>query len=192
MVVGNIINTVFDKLLTNEEFVLEEIIRYELKKSPLNLFYMLGENENLYKSINSKVEVLYNKMIATLEMLPKGKTLVEPSYISTSYGLQGRLDALIVSEDDEDLKEVIELKSGKSPNGLLTIRNKYNAKYSINSWRNHFVQASCYNLILSDIYKNRKGNSSIYYAKDEQKPIRNAQILITNYHKQMLFILFRI
>lgn len=183
MMVGNIVNNLFDAMIGEEEIESEQYIENELSKSPLQNIYLHKYDKQSIGNINNDVEIIYQKLKRTIDDIPKGETFIEPSFISPEYGLQGRLDAMVVDSDDPNRKEVIELKSGGFPTKNVPIRTGNDVSYSLSTWRNHYVQASCYNLILKSVYSDRYGNSSIYYAKDDKRPFRNAPILAGNFQE---------
>lgn len=183
MMVGNIVNNLFDSMVSNEEIDNELFIENEMAKSPLQYFYLKEYDKQKLGNIKNDVELIHNKLKKTIADIPIGDTFIEPSFISPEYGIQGRLDALVVDKEDPNKKEVIELKSGSFPTKNVPIRTGNDITYSLSTWRNHYVQASCYNLLLKSTYPERYGNSSIYYAKDENRPFRNAPILAGNYQE---------
>lgn len=183
MMVGNIVNNLFDAMIGEEEIDSELYIENELSKSPLQNIYLHKYDKQSIGNINNDVETIYHKLKRTIADIPKGETFIEPSFISPEYGLQGRLDAMVVDVGDSNRKEVIELKSGGFPTKNVPIRTGNDISYSLSTWRNHYVQASCYNLILKSVYAERYGNSSIYYAKDDKRPFRNAPILAGNFQE---------
>lgn len=181
MMIGNIVNNLFDALISNDEIEIDEFINKELSKSPLQYFYLKKYEPQKLGNISNEVNMIFESLLETINVLPEGETFTEPSFIAPQYGLQGRLDALIVDNEDENKKEVIELKSGKFPTKAIFIKDANGVAYSLTTWRNHYIQASCYNLILKSVYSGRYGNSSIYYAKDRTRPLRNAPILEGNF-----------
>jgi len=183
MMVGNIVNNLFDSMISKEEIDNELFIENEMSKSPLQYFYLKEFDKQKLGNINNDVELIHDKLKRTIVDIPIGDTYIEPSFISPKYGIQGRLDALVVDREDTDKKEVIELKSGSYPTKNVPIRTGNDVVYSLSTWRNHYIQASCYNLLLKATYPERYGNSSIYYAKDENRPFRNAPILAGNYQE---------
>lgn len=183
MMVGNIVNNLFDAMISGEEIESETYIENELLKSPLQNIYLNQFDKQSIGNINNDVELIYQKLKKSITDIPKGETFIEPSFISPEYGLQGRLDAMVVDVNDNNRKEVIELKSGGFPTKNVPIRTGNDITYSLSTWRNHYVQASCYNLLLKSVFPERYGNSSIYYAKDDKRPFRNAPILSGNFQE---------
>jgi DNA replication ATP-dependent helicase Dna2 len=191
MLIGNIVNNLFDSIISGLEIDIDSFIDSELSKSPLQYFYLSEYSKNELSDIKEKVVSIYESMSKSIDKIPKGQTYIEPSFISPTYGLQGRLDALVVNEDNENLKDVIELKSGSFPKSSFRTKTKSGLEYSMNVWRNNFIQASCYNMLLSSVYQNRIGNSAIYYAKDANAPIRNVPI-VSNTFKEIVELRNRI
>ncbi|MFN3196320.1 MAG: AAA domain-containing protein [Chlorobiota bacterium] len=183
MLIGNIVNNLFDSIISGLEIDIDSFIDSELSKAPLQYFYLNEYSKNELSNIKDKVESIYITMCKSISHIPKGHTFIEPSFISPQYGLQGRLDALVVNEDNENLKDVIELKSGSFPKSSFKTKTKTGLEYSMNVWRNNYIQASCYNLILSSVYPKRIGNSAIYYAKDVNAPLRNVPIVANTYRE---------
>ena len=108
---------------------------------------------------------VYTEHLPNIETLVKreGKKdiWIEPTYFSTQYGLQGRLDLLCKSGDTQD---IIELKSGSSPApnpGRL-------------AFPNHQMQVICYDMMLESTYgQHRKGFNAVFYSKCRISPYRN-------------------
>lgn len=84
-----------------------------------------------------------------------GKTpWIEPTFFSKDFGIQGRVDLLEAYQDAKRF-DIIELKSGKPSNPIWNI-----------AWKNHQMQAVCYDLSLESTYGNDfKGTTAIYYSK---------------------------
>ncbi len=183
MLIGNIVNNLFDAMVSNLDVDIDSFIDSELSKTPLQYFYLSSFSKSELSAIKEKVTTIYITMSQSINDIPKGHTYIEPSFISPTYGLQGRLDALVVNEDNENLKDVIELKSGSFPKSSFRAKTKSGLEYSMNVWRNNYIQASCYNMLLSSVYKNRIGNSAIYYAKDSKSPLRNVPIVANTFRE---------
>jgi hypothetical protein len=86
---------------------------------------------------------------------------IEPTYFSTVYGLQGRLDLL---SKKGGVQDIIELKSGTSPNP--------NAGRM--AFPNHKMQVVCYDMMLESTYgRDRKGFNAVFYSKCQISPYRH-------------------
>ncbi len=145
---GSLINSVLDILVTNKQRDFEAIFKkagsgYEIE-------------EELFKSHVTKMEteikeIHYPKLVNIADRICKFNVLIEPTYISTDFGLKGRFD-LLIDDDYNKSKHLIELKSGKPPD--------------FGSWYAHRVQTTCYDLMLTQsIEEERTGKSYILYSK---------------------------
>lgn len=178
---GNLVNYIFDELMIGNEVDVESLLIDRLKNMPLDYIYLINNEDLDFNKIVSECEYFKSNILKFIEDLKFGDLFIEPSFLSPTYGIQGRLDALLIDEDNPNSKEVIELKSGKFPDKDLRVYINQDNFYFTNSWKEHSAQVSCYNLIVSEVYPERIGNSSIFYAKDEKKPLRNAPINKFNY-----------
>lgn len=152
-------------------YYLDEMIR-EPKKDPEEIFTMAQRTNALKAARLGSVEMFTIKESIRREHLPKIRELIkkegskelwiEPTYFSSIYGLQGRLDLLAINRK-LDAKDIIELKSG-SPSS---------PTYSI-AWSNHKMQVVCYDLLLKSTYgKSRQGYNAVFYSKCNISPYRN-------------------
>lgn len=183
---GNLVNHIFDNLISNPTIDFETAFKLAVKNRPLTLI------ASLFNSVNGKIndgkklkeaaldlkKIVYENFCNLQQVVPSielGNYIVEPSFISETNGLQGRLDLLINKEQGE--KNVIELKSGKFPDNNLKISYLPTDSF-INVWTNHYAQANGYNMLLDDVFEKRRGTSAILYSLDNQKPLRN----VSNIH----------
>lgn len=185
---GNLVNHIFDSLINNPAIDFDTAFKLAVKHRPINLIASMINSSNNGKNGNGKKlkdvalelkQIVYENFCNLQKVIPSielGNYIVEPSFISETYGLQGRLDLLI--NKDENEKNVIELKSGKFPEKNLKI-NYLDTDSFINVWTNHYAQANGYNLLLDDIFENRRGTSAILYSLDKQKPLRNVSNIST-------------
>jgi DNA replication ATP-dependent helicase Dna2 len=167
---GNIVNSLFDDLISKASIDFETSFNKSLKVKPIRL--LLFEDETALDQLKTEAKLHYENISKKIEKLPQGLYFIEPSFISYDFGIQGRLDLLIQSNLDERQKEVVELKSSKSPQNNLKVTQDSKVIY-LNTWYNHSAQASGYNLLLESVFQNRRGNSSIFYSSDTNEPIRN-------------------
>ena len=186
MVNGNIVNTLFDELIRNPQIDFDEAFNKALKQKPLSI-PTVAKNENINKTldrISFFVKPHFDNLKDLVSEFDKGFLSVEPTFISSKFGLQGRLDLLI--ESGETQKDIIELKSGKPPKANLTtvIKNK---RVPIGIWRNHLAQTTIYNILLDSAYTDRTGNSAILYSSDPVNPLRNS--INSLLHKQEVILL---
>jgi DNA replication ATP-dependent helicase Dna2 len=100
--------------------------------------------------------------------------IVEPSFLSPKYGLQGRLDLLMEYKEDENRKDIVELKSGSSPSHTYALTLPDGNTYQSGIWGNHLAQTTCYNLLLDSAFAGRTGSSQVLYSSAAVYPLRNA------------------
>lgn len=167
ILLGNIVNQMFDEMIYNPHMKFEEFIRGLFPRTPLAL--SLLDNRSLRRFLDSLKFQHYNLKMHFFNkkdeyQLYSDNCFVEPSFISSKYGLQGRLDALYISEDISESNKIIELKSGKvfKPN-----------KYGLNS--NHYAQTLLYELLTEQALKKTGFQTANYilYGQAEQ-PFRYA------------------
>ncbi len=189
LVLGSVVNSLFDLLIVNPAIDFETAFSVAIKQKPLNVVTSLVSEtqkrlltpqtrniqpnslKNVSEEFKMKAELHYSNLKNIITKLEGDFNFIEPTFISEKYGLQGRLDLLTIS-DKLNTKDVVELKSGKPPKGNI----KYlidNKLMFLNAWIGHTTQANGYNLILEDVFENRRGNSSILYSIDNENPIRN-------------------
>lgn len=168
MMVGNVVGKMLDDLIT-------KTTSYDYKSSfesvmRDNSFGMLCIANDRKRYNRQNIQQIFNesqlheKQLKTeLSRYEKKNPIVEPTFISNRYGLQGRLD-ILVNYIDSNRKDIIELKSSKKyPNLQLSL------------YPNHEAQTFCYDLLISSVYDNRVGTSSILYSSAPivDKPLRN-------------------
>ncbi len=181
---GNIINNIFDELIINPEATFEELYEQSIKSRPISLYALSKTNKEDVKLLKPELSNYFSNIKQFIENIESSNSIIEPSFISPKWGMQGRLDLLIEDDKDENLKDIIELKSGKFPNINMTLGTGKNT-FRAGMWSSHYAQVSCYNMILSSVYPDRKGNSSIYYAMCTTEPNRNAAIN-ENYYREIV------
>lgn len=175
MFIGNIVNYIFDELIIEPETDFDTIYQKALNAKPLTLF-ALSKN----KSAELRIELThlanhYANLKSILPNIDLSKASIEPSFISAKYGMQGRLDLLLESEEFPLQKDVVELKSGKAPTTTKTaMLGKPPKAVPIGMWYNNFAQVTCYNMLLDSAFDGRTGNSAILYSSVANDAYRNA------------------
>lgn len=154
---GSIVGHYLDELVRNRQINGEQIFKDYKKSDALKSAY-LGEDEmnNIKKSIYDEHLENINKLVHRLRQ-EKLNLWIEPTFFSKTYGLQGRLDLLTISQTGS--KDIIELKSGSPP-------------YPGREWKNHKMQVVAYNMMLESTYDDYQGINEIFYSKSDQ-PRRN-------------------
>ncbi len=148
---GNIANFFLDELVnangTAPSF--NELFAKTFKEAPFE--YVTLEELNspeAFKNFQRECQVQYNNLRRVVEnefeghdsLVEKEHATLEPSFISETYGLQGRLDLFEASGDKFN---IVELKSGKLPFPS-TNASKVNT--------NHKAQATIYRLLIQSVF----------------------------------------
>ena len=160
---GNLINEMLDQIIDNEHITYEEAYRGALHKSFLEAVFLKDKLMLIYHNLKNQFERLQQ----FVKKYRSQRLTTEPTFLSATFGLQGRLDVLVeydegsleedqTNSDRRNLKEIIELKSAKS---VPPVRSK--------AWANDLVQVACYNLLLDDTFESRRGISAILYSQAE-------------------------
>lgn len=174
MIIGNLVNSIFDSLIENPSADFEESIELALKSRPLSIIALAKKEPEKIDSIRKNIAMHWEQLRNIIQNINGDIFSIEPSFISPDYGLQGRLDLLAEYEDIDNQKDVIELKSGNPPKEDLIYFLNENQPVRIGLWNNHFIQATCYNLLLDSSFPHRSGTSSLLYSKSLSYPLRNA------------------
>ena len=166
LMIGNIANFFLDELMSNPDVTFKEIFPKVFRLNPLA--FVLFENSEVREImqlsqkhfINLKRMVL--KDFAENGIAPKD-CIIEPSFYSEWYGLQGRLD-IFYNNPENEKSAIVELKSGKpfKPN-----------IYGISA--NHFTQTLLYDLIIKSVFKSKLDPTNyILYSGTDDKNLRYA------------------
>lgn len=153
MLTGNIVNNILDSFTINPKSDFEK----EFSGSVDMLQAIKLTKEELIK-IKENIKQKHLCNIKDFGNYVKNKAItIEPTFIAPEFGLQGRMDVMLESGNND--KEIIELKSGSFPN--------------YDTWFNNKMQVTAYNLILDAVFTNRTGLSSIFYSKADKNYLRN-------------------
>ncbi|MEL6943664.1 MAG: hypothetical protein AAFO82_13420, partial [Bacteroidota bacterium] len=165
LMLGNIANFFLDELMTTPETTFRETFAKVFHQlNPLS-FCLFSDQE--IKEIMQKSQLHYltlKRMVMQdfeSENIQPANCLLEPSFYSETYGIQGRLD---VFYQEQDRSAIVELKSGKTyrPN-----------QYGIN--HAHFTQTLLYDLMIQSVFGKRiDPKNYILYSGLQQKSLRFA------------------
>jgi DNA replication ATP-dependent helicase Dna2 len=169
VMVGNIVGQLLDDEITNPGQSYEDTFSKVMRQNSFGMLSIAHENGKYDRQNVSKVYLKAKdhkkRLQETLQEFHSHECIIEPTFISNKYGLQGRLDLLVDYGKGSNRKDIIELKSSESYPGL---------QYGM--YHNHEAQVLCYNLLLESTFSDRVGNGSILYssAPSEESPIRSA------------------
>ena len=185
LILGTVVNTIFDNLLNNPLADFDEIYYRALKDKILAMFTVAKKDKQTKITIKNSAKEQYKTLQKLVNNLNLERYAIEPTFISPKYGFQGRLDLLSEFNDDNLRKDIYELKSGK-PADSNQLFKKDGTMVKTGVYVNHLAQITIYNLLLDTCYPKRKGVSAVIYSRDPQKTVRN----VPNYKKikQMVVI----
>lgn len=172
LVLGNLVNFMLDEMVTNNEVDFGVLVQKAFKNKILSYVALYLNHQDELFGIEADAKQHFLNLQKVKKNINFKNVLIEPSFISPIYGLQGRLDLLEFDENDNNKKNIIELKSSKPPETMTINLGNYRVP-SIISFT-HLIQVTCYNLLLDSTFKNRTGNSYILYSKDNVRYLRDA------------------
>jgi Ni2+-binding GTPase involved in maturation of urease and hydrogenase len=152
---GNMVNALLDAALLNPDLRakqagLKEIFREAVSEQAFQA--AVYGRETLVKIFDEIKERHWPNLIDVANNNQNKKLHIEPTFFSSKYGIQGRLDVLAEDEDNSLKKDIFELKSGNAPNH--------------GTWVNNQMQVVGYNMLLRSTYgKDRRGTSAIIYSR---------------------------
>ncbi len=157
---GKIINDLLDNLINHPNADFEKDFNKVVMENSLQAIVF---GEDAIEEIKLDIRDHHLPNLIELAKRYRGQNIsLEPSFISSKHGIQGRLDALIEYSDSPEIKEVFELKSGKAPSSYPPV------------WINHQVQVICYNLLLqANFGEDRKGASMVFYSAAKKDTLRD-------------------
>ncbi len=155
---GTLANEILDKYLANPTQTYDDYFNQSMQDKQadaLSSHVQVGEIPILYDKLQSH----FLNMKKVMDGYENFHILTEPTFVSSVYGLQGRLDILLTDIEHGQRKDIIELKSG--------VAKRMPANYD------HLLQVAGYNLLLETTFPDRNGVSCILYSSDEKTPLRD-------------------
>jgi len=157
---GWLLNFCFDELLCEPERPLQEILRRARPMRPLG--FLLWERRAAESGRPQwEGERLCREAFPVLRqlalLLRQKPFLVEPTFLAPCYGMQGRLDVLLVDAAGS-AETLVELKAGRPP--------------AREAWEEHRTQVACYDLLLQAAGGRPARQRWIVYCRDARAPVR--------------------
>lgn len=155
---GTLANEILDKYVANPTQTYDQYFKESLQDKQadaLSSHVQAGEIMTLYNNLQPH----FWNMKKVMDSYQNFHILTEPTFVSSVYGLQGRLDILLTDILQAQRKDIIELKSGTA--------KRMPANYD------HLLQVAGYNLLLETTFPDRNGVSCILYSSDEKTPLRD-------------------
>jgi DNA replication ATP-dependent helicase Dna2 len=172
MVVGILVNNLFDQIVKNPEITFDQAYRNALQQTSVS-FALLGacDENKIRERARSDFDVVKRNVRTRLE---NTRTELQPTFLSDVYGLQGRLDLLIYGRNSHP-SEIIELKSGKPRTGYSP---------DDNVWPENRYQAAIYKMLLQEKKELESPKVSILYSQSKDQPTR--EVLVTRELEQSI------
>lgn len=155
---GNMVNALLDAVIRKKDSQFIQVFKEAVAD---NVFQAASYGKETLNRIYQDITRDHWKNLSQVSAQVQGKPVrIEPSFFSSKFGIQGRLDVMVEDNEDENRKEIIELKSGRAPD--------------LNTWVNHGMQVVGYNMLLSSTFgEKRIGSSTILYSASPDTALRN-------------------
>lgn len=174
LVIGNIVNSLFDDLIANPETDFDTSFQRAARQNTLSMA-LLGERANL-REIHDQAKRQFAVLREVAAEFRAPVKRLEPSFISEVYGIQGRMDAMFVSEGGKQ-REIVELKSGQAPNDSVPVYLGQDRVKTL-AWPSHYVQTVCYDLLLRSTFGEWNGTPVLLYSRDSESPLRSIEVTL--------------
>ena len=143
IILGNLVNFFLDEMVRRPKVTFEELLSKVFQQQPLGIALMtdqlVREMVEQLKVHFSRIRYVLTSVFPSLD-IPVAESLLEPSFISARYGLQGRLDLL---SHRGEKPVIVELKSGKP-----FMANSHGLSQT------HYVQTLLYDLLIRSVHDN--------------------------------------
>lgn len=164
--IGNIVNYFLDEIITNPDIQFDDVVNEIFQLDPIR-FSLMEDSELKSVIVTLKTHFDNVKRVISEDFksiyLDVEKCILEPSFYSPVFGLQGRLDVFHQKKKSNEAA-IIELKSGK-----LFMPNVY----GLNT--NHYTQTLLYELMIRSVYNfDLKPINFILYSALDKTNIRFA------------------
>lgn len=168
MLAGVIVGRMLDDMVISSDYQYGKSFEAVMRENAFGMMCIAGESGSYDRN---KIQKIYEKagthetaLKSAISKYKGQELLLEPTFISNKYGLQGRLDLLVKYPDKPNQMDIIELKSSE----------KVPARNFV-LYQNHEAQTICYNLLIESTYPDRTGTASILYsnAAQSEEPLRN-------------------
>lgn len=167
-ITGNAVNRFLDDLIVKPDLSFKEATEDLFYQNPIGFSLMddsstrrfLEKARSHFKVVSAQVRSGFEGLVETLK-----DCMLEPSFYSVAYGLQGRLDVFVKNHKTKE-HIIIELKSGKpfKPN-------------SDGISAEHFAQIYLYYLLIQSVYgPDYRFNAQVLYSSLEVNALRQARL----------------
>jgi DNA polymerase III delta prime subunit len=156
---GTVVNGMLDHLVAEGPIPFAPLWEACLAEAdPLDLARLASAD---LAKLRSDAELQYPNLDRMASELRAQRPLLEPTFLSSRYGLQGRLDVLYGEADTSSpVRHILELKSGKPP-------------WHPYVWEENRMQVMGYHLLLRSTFPGRTGTSRVFYSRQGPEMSRN-------------------
>lgn len=178
LLLGNLANFTLDQLIGNPDLTYRDLLPICFRNFPLDFAFMqdpelrklLADLQVHFTSLKNMVESGFKKFGIDIT-----DCFLEPTFYSSRYGIQGRLDILYQNPYATNDLCIVELKSG-SPYRA----NKYGIGHS------HYIQTLLYDLLVRSAFgENKRPVSYILYSKMLQEQLKYAPAIRTQQYEAL-------
>ena len=176
---GILIGQILDEMIRNPKcFELDACMQDEIIKNPISALRIGPQGLNRIKQSIKNEHLEYLQKLASDQQ--DKKVWIEPTYFSSIYGIQGRIDLLYEKEENEG-KNIVELKSGGPSNPSISIAKE-----------DHKIQAVCYDMVLESTYTNStKNNVAVFYSKKTDFNLSPFRFIVSEYQEKSAVLKIR-
>lgn len=163
-VVGNIVNKILDDLLLGTEEYSDSMLTKEINGSKFQLALANATVQDVYQDVKYHIENIIKHGL--IDIVKSSKLFsIEPTFISTEFGVTGRIDVLCHSQNktDGDISKIIELKTGKPKD--------------FGAWKTDETQTALYSLMVQNKKSDTTNNVTVFYSKDSVNPYREIPLV---------------
>ena len=188
ILLGNFANQVVDDCIANierlTELRFEEVFKKHFEQFPFEHLYCEDietrsgflEYQEDCRSHFVRIKNVVAKDFFTYGILSKDRIILEPSFISPIYGVQGRLDLLYLPESNKQAITVVELKSGGTvyPDDGIGVKESHSAQLFLY----YLMLTQSYSVSLKSLHIENKIRGFIFYSKVAKGNLRSDHISI--------------
>jgi DNA replication ATP-dependent helicase Dna2 len=155
-VIGNIVNKLLDELLLYDPVLDADFIKNVINEFKFSLSLAGVRSIDVFDDVKYHMDSIIKSGLID-RIRSAGIFSIEPTFISTEFGISGRIDVFC-----NDTNEIIELKTGKPKD--------------FGAWINDETQTALYSLMVQNKKDNPNDKVVVFYSKQEKNPFRYLNI----------------
>lgn len=176
LLTGNLANFTLDLLIANPRISFDEISLLYFKNFPVDFAF---QNDTDVRNILNTMKIHFSSLKYMINQgfsqvgIDISDCYLEPSFYSSVFGLQGRLDILYKNSFSTNDLSIVELKSGTPFKA-----NKYGVGQS------HYIQILLYDLLVRSTYGfDQRPVSYMLYSKLTENQLKYAPVVLSQQHE---------